>query len=569
MIAVGACLNFEFFHFDIANAFQSTPDPGDLNGNKTWLKINSTWIDYIRERKPEWWEEVSELLKTHAIEDLAVPMNSFVQGRVDASFRWQEHVEPVIFNDLAFLPNRADPSVYCGLFQQTPVVLCRATDDFLCLCANEETYHLIVKVFEKHWTVHSLGVVSTFFGLHFVVSDDCVTIDQTDKAENIITAVYGPSWIKQPPSSSCSTPMRPGTAYSESLARAIPLDERELKATENEFGFKYRTILQGCMHIALWTRLDILPTCVALAQYQMHTAPVHFAAMKHLVGYLRLHPDLPLVYDRTRFRQSVNSIEIEIDPHVAFSPGFYGPEAYHIGSVDLLPLTHPLYIGSVTFANESPIVHVPAHLPAKYRTPDLPADDVAFKPGLDSTTSFGPSSEAPYTESYVDANLPGGIFEKTPYVGFAISMSGTCVFTHCRKADTPAENTTEAEMDAANQLGRALRWMHLLMEDIGLPFDGPVPVAEDNSATRIIAHTGKITRNVRHIVLKTLSLQALVRERIALFRAVGSAQNKADHFTKALPLPAFRDHCPYLMGLRFITAKHAAVVAKRRQSPPV
>jgi hypothetical protein len=66
-----------------------------------------------------------------------------------------------------------------------------------------------------------------------------------------------------------------------------------------------------------------------------------------------------------------------------------------------------------------------------------------------------------------------------------------------------------------------------------LPFDGPVPVAEDNSAPRIIAHTGKITRNVQHIALKPLSLQALVRERIALFRAVGSAQNKADHFTKA------------------------------------
>jgi hypothetical protein len=68
-------------------------------------------------------------------------------------------------------------------------------------------------------------------------------------------------------------------------------------------------------------------------------------------------------------------------------------------------------------------------------------------------------------------------------------------------------------MDATNQLGRALCWMHLLMADIvGLPFDGPVPVAEDNSATRIIAHTGKITRNVRHIALKTLSLQALVCE---------------------------------------------------------
>jgi hypothetical protein len=103
--------------------------------------------------------------------------------------------------------------------------------------------------------------------------------------------------------------------------------------------------------------------------------------------------------------------------------------------------------------------------------------------------------------------------------------------TAAKLAATPTENTTEAEMDAANQLGRALRCAHLLKEDVGLPFNGPVPVAEDNSATRIIAHTGKITRNVHHIALKTLSLQSLVRERITLFRAVGSAHNKADHFT--------------------------------------
>jgi hypothetical protein len=57
------------------------------------------------------------------------------------------------------------------------------------------------------------------------------------------------------------------------------------------------------------------------------------------------------------------------------------------------------------------------------------------------------------------------------------------LFTHCHKADTPAENTAEAKMDTANQLDHSLHWMHLLMEDIGIPFDGPVPVANDNSAT--------------------------------------------------------------------------------------
>jgi hypothetical protein len=191
----------------------------------------------------------------------------------------------------------------------------------------------------------------------------------------------------------------------------------------------------------------------------MHTAPVHFAVMKHLVGYMHLHPDLPLMYDRTQFHMTINSLDIEIDPTQPISPGFYGPEAYHVSSVDLLPPTHPLYVGSVSIDPTSPIVCTPPHLPAKFCDQDAPIDspsDVTFVPGTNSTTSFGTSSSAPYTESYVDANLPGGLFEKTPFVGFTISMSGTCVFTHCRKADTPAENTTKAEMDAANQLGRAL-----------------------------------------------------------------------------------------------------------------
>jgi hypothetical protein len=91
-------------------------------------------------------------------------------------------------------------------------------------------------------------------------------------------------------------------------------------------------------------------------------------------------------------------------------------------------------------------------------------------------------------------------------------MSGTCVFPLCCKAEAPADNTTESEMDAANRVGKGLRWLRLYMDDLGLLFEAPIPTAEDNAATQIKAHTGKVTRNTRHIELQTLSLQALVRE---------------------------------------------------------
>jgi hypothetical protein len=166
IIAVACCLAWLLFHFDIHNAFQSTPDAGDIHGNRSWLQINHLWLDYIRECKPEMWTKVSDLLQTHSVDELAVEMFKFVQGRVDASRKWGEHIEAVIFTDFGLLPNRADPAVYSGIFQGNAVILGQATDDFLCACEHETTYLAIVAVFEQRWTVHALGLVDTFFGLH-------------------------------------------------------------------------------------------------------------------------------------------------------------------------------------------------------------------------------------------------------------------------------------------------------------------------------------------------------------------------------------------------------------------
>jgi hypothetical protein len=138
------------YHFNIHNAFQSTPDTGDINGNCSWLQINNMWLDYICKCKPEWWPRVQNLLNKHSVEDLAVEMYKFVQGRVNASCKWGEHVEEVIFNDLGLLQNCADPAVYSGIFQGHPIILGRAMDDFLCACEHEATYKAIVAIFEAH-----------------------------------------------------------------------------------------------------------------------------------------------------------------------------------------------------------------------------------------------------------------------------------------------------------------------------------------------------------------------------------------------------------------------------------
>jgi hypothetical protein len=239
-------------------------------------------------------------------------MYKFVQGRVDASRKWGEHVEEVIFKELGLLPNRADPAVYSGIFQGHPLILGRATDDFLCACEHEATYKAVVAVFETHWTIHALGIVDTFFGLHFVLSNVCITIDQTTKVKTVIAEVFGPSWKAQNPSSSFCIPMKTGTAYAESLARALPLDDDGMAKVKAQYGFEFCSVLMSCMHLALWTRLNVFTTCVVLAQYQNDPSHIHFEVVKQMVGYLQLHPDLPLAFDRKRFVNTVGAFDIEI-----------------------------------------------------------------------------------------------------------------------------------------------------------------------------------------------------------------------------------------------------------------
>jgi hypothetical protein len=63
---------------------------------------------------------------------------------------------------------------------------------------------------------------------------------------------------------------------------------------------------------------------------------------------------------------------------------------------------------------------------------------------------------APVTECLVDANLPGGLYERMAMTGDSIEMGGTTVIQVTSKQSTMAHNSTEAELDAASFLGKIL-----------------------------------------------------------------------------------------------------------------
>jgi hypothetical protein len=123
IIAITCYLNWQLFYFDVHNAFQSTPDPGDIHGNRTYLRIHREWLEYIKLHKPNWCDKVKNLLSNHSVGELALEMFVFVQRRVDASLMWAIEVEDFLSNELKLIANRADLWVYSGIVNGHPVIL--------------------------------------------------------------------------------------------------------------------------------------------------------------------------------------------------------------------------------------------------------------------------------------------------------------------------------------------------------------------------------------------------------------------------------------------------------------
>jgi hypothetical protein len=247
------------------------------------------------------------------------------------------------------------------------------------------------------------------------------------------------------------------------------------------------------------------------------------------VGYLRLHPDIPLPFNCSTTPKEISAINFtKLDPPIVAQVNAL--------AIDVIPtwanISFDLNPDSFTSCKDFHLFH--AKSKRSPLTDGAPPTSLKQQGNLviDRHEAEISRISPPTTECLIDANLPGRLYERMATSGGSIEMEGTTAIFIAQKQTTMAESSTEAEIAAAADLGKILRWLVRFMNNMGLPFLGPIPIAEDNAATKIIAHFGKVTRNVRHVAIKTLALQGLVRNEIAVFNAIGTDNNQSNHFTK-------------------------------------
>ena len=151
-----------------------------------------------------------------------------------------------------------------------------------------------------------------------------------------------------------------------------------------------------------------------------------------------------------------------------------------------------------------------------------------------------PNHHPPVLEGYVDADWAGDLGSRRSTSGYIFTLGGGVLCWASKRQKSVSLSTAEAEYVAASVAGQEAKFLHGVLEQVGVDILMPITMHCDNqSCIRIIENPCLHTR-AKHIDIRYHFVRDLVREGILDFVYCPSRENVADVFTKALCLELFR-----------------------------
>ena len=143
--------------------------------------------------------------------------------------------------------------------------------------------------------------------------------------------------------------------------------------------------------------------------------------------------------------------------------------------------------------------------------------------------------------------------------GYTFTLGGAAVSWASKKQTIVAQSTEEAEYTAFTEGSREALWIRQLLLDIeGTPAEStdentdPITIYADNQAALKHVRTEGITARNKHFDIRLKHSRDNQVKGTITFEYIPSADNTADIFTKALPLPAHQRH---LEGLGLVSSR--------------
>lgn len=143
--------------------------------------------------------------------------------------------------------------------------------------------------------------------------------------------------------------------------------------------------------------------------------------------------------------------------------------------------------------------------------------------------------------AYVDADF-GTAEDRRSTSGYVIMMAGGAISWSSRKQRQPSLSSAEAEYIALSDLSQEIKWLRMLLAELGHEQKFPTMVYEDNQPCIVMASQRVTNQRTKHIDIKYHFTRHMVETNEIKLEYVKSCDNAADMFTKALARPNLHKH---------------------------
>jgi len=144
--------------------------------------------------------------------------------------------------------------------------------------------------------------------------------------------------------------------------------------------------------------------------------------------------------------------------------------------------------------------------------------------------------------AYCDADWGGDKTDRKSTTGYCVYMNDNLITWNTQKQQTVALSTAEAELMAIVEAVKEVKWVSMLVSEMGYQVRKPILIHTDNQSAKNITKHDTEHGRTKHIDIKHSFVCGEIKEGQVEIKSISSEQQMADTFTKTLTPSVFLPH---------------------------
>ena len=158
------------------------------------------------------------------------------------------------------------------------------------------------------------------------------------------------------------------------------------------------------------------------------------------------------------------------------------------------------------------------------------------------------TADEPY--GFSDADWATNPKTRRSVSGISVFLAGGPVYYKSKLQPTVALSSTESELYAASEAGKAILYLRSVLKSLGTTLTSPTKLFIDNQATIAIIGNNKATRRLRHVDLRHFAIMQWVQLKNLSLHFISTEDNPSDSLTKSLRPQLHDRHAATQLGMR-------------------